>query len=141
MVRYTDDFVVLVSGSRHHAEGLWDEVAQVLAPIGLSLSAEKTRVMHIDEGFDFLGWRIQRRFKAGTTSKKVYTYPSKKSLKAITRKVRMITRRSGSPYVSLRQLLVHLNSVIRGWCHYFRHGVSSATFGYLGHSTWQRVVN
>ena len=42
--------VVMVHGQPHHAEALWDEVAAVLAPMGLSLSVEKTRVVHIDDG-------------------------------------------------------------------------------------------
>ena len=67
LVRYADDFVVMVAGTRAHAEALRDEVAAVLAPMGLRLSEEKTRVAHIDEGFDFLGWRIQRQ-KRGETS-------------------------------------------------------------------------
>jgi RNA-directed DNA polymerase len=141
IVRYADDLVILVLGGRHHAEHIRNEVAHVLAPIGLALSAEKTRVVHIDEGFDFLGWRIQRRHKAGTLNKKViYTYPAKKSLNAIIAKVRIITRRSGSPYVSLEQLLRHLNVVVRGWCNYFRYGVSSATYRYLYLYMWQSVV-
>jgi RNA-directed DNA polymerase len=141
IVRYADDFVILVSGQRHHAEALRSEVAQVLAPMGLSLSVEKTRVVHIDDGLDFLGWRIQRRHKAGTITKKVvYTYPSKKSLNTIIGKVRVITRRSGSPYVSLEQLLARLNSVARGWCNYFRHGVSAATYRYLYLYMWKSVV-
>jgi len=45
----------MVAGDRHHAEALREEVAAVLAPLGLRLSPEKTRVVHIDEGFDFLG--------------------------------------------------------------------------------------
>jgi hypothetical protein len=49
-VRYADDFVVLIAGSRADAEALWDEVGAVLAPMGLRLSAEKTRVCHVDEG-------------------------------------------------------------------------------------------
>src|SRR5699024_9156701 len=53
LVRYADDFVVLVSGSREHAEAMRQEVAAVLAPVGLRLSLEKTAVVHIDEGFDF----------------------------------------------------------------------------------------
>jgi RNA-directed DNA polymerase len=61
LVRYADDFVVMVHGTRDDAEALWDEVSTLLAPMGLRLSEEKTRVCHIDEGFDFLGWRIQRR--------------------------------------------------------------------------------
>jgi hypothetical protein len=46
----------MVAGDRHHAEALREEVAAVLAPLGLRLSPEKTRVVHIDEGFGFLGY-------------------------------------------------------------------------------------
>jgi RNA-directed DNA polymerase len=92
LVRYADDFVVMVSGTRDDADALWDEVAAVLAPIGLRLSEEKTRVCHIDEGFDFLGWRIQRRTQRGRTGKTaIYTYPSKKSMASIKDKVRKLT--------------------------------------------------
>src|SRR3954452_16435155 len=81
--------VVLLHGQRGDAEALWDEVGAVLAPMGLRLSAAKTRVCHIDEGFDFLGWRIQRRSWRGRTGKKaIYTYPSKKALASIVNKVR-----------------------------------------------------
>ena len=55
LVRYADDFVVMVNGERRHAEALRAEAAAVLAPLGLRLAEEKTRVVHIDEGFDFLG--------------------------------------------------------------------------------------
>jgi RNA-directed DNA polymerase len=79
LVRYADDFVVLVKGTRAHAEALCEQVAAVLAPMGLRLSAAKTRITHIDEGFDFLGFRIQRRRRAGTNQRYVYTYPSKKA--------------------------------------------------------------
>lgn len=58
LIRYADDFVVMVHGTRDDTEALWDEVGQVLAQMGLRLSEEKTRVCHIDEGFDFLGWHI-----------------------------------------------------------------------------------
>ena len=95
LVRYADDFVVMVGGTREDAEALWDEVATVLAPMGLRLSEEKTRVCHIDEGFDFFGWRIQRRAMRGRRGKRaVYTYPSKKSLASVMGKVRMLTRRT-----------------------------------------------
>lgn len=140
IVRYADDFVILVHGAQAHAEALWTEVADILQPAGLNLSKEKTRVVHMDDGFDFLGWRIQRRTKAGTAKKVIYTYPSKKSLHAIVAKARRITRRSGSPYRSLEQLLRHLNSVVRGWCNYFRHGVSAATFRYLYLYMWNSVA-
>jgi RNA-directed DNA polymerase len=60
LIRYCDDFVVMVHGERRHAEVLREEVADVLATLGLRLSPEKTRVVHIDEGFDFLGHNIRR---------------------------------------------------------------------------------
>lgn len=139
IVRYADDFVVMVAGTRDHAEALWDEVTSVLAPMGLRLSEEKTRVCHIDEGFDFLGWRIQRRAWRGRTGKRaVYTYPSKKSLRSIMDKVRLLTHRKR--HRTLADLLRRLNPVLRGWCNYFRHGVSSRTFNYLDHFAFWRIV-
>lgn len=63
LVRYADDFVILVAGTREHADAVQLEAAATLAPMGLRLSAAKTRVCHIDEGFDFLGFHIQRRRK------------------------------------------------------------------------------
>ena len=135
---YADDFVIMVLGTQAHAEALWDEVAEVIAPLGLKISVPKSRVCHVDEGFDFLGFRIQRRLKKGTQKMSVYTYPSKKSLLAILGKVRALTRRAQHP--TLAALLGRLNAVVRGWCNYFRHGVSKATFGYLDAFIWHRVT-
>jgi RNA-directed DNA polymerase len=61
----------MVSGTKADAEQLHGELAEVLAPIGLRLSEAKTRIAHIDEGFDFLGWRIHRHRKKGTTKRYV----------------------------------------------------------------------
>ena len=138
LVRYADDFVVMIAGSQGDAEALRDEVTAVLAPMGLRLSEEKTRVCHIDEGFDFLGWRIQRRSRRGQPGKKaVYTYPSKQALASVMAKVRSLTARA--KHRTLANLLISVNRVLRGWCNYFRHGVSSRTFGYLDHFTWWRI--
>ncbi len=139
LVRYADDFVVMVAGTRDDAEALRDEVAGVLAPMGLRLSEAKTRVAHIDEGFDFLGFRIQRRAWRGRTGKRaVYTYPSKKALASVMEKVRSLTRRE--KHRTLADLLRRLSPVLRGWCTYFRHGVSKRTFEYLDHFAFWRIV-
>ena len=139
LVRYADDFVVMVAGVRGDAEALRDEVAAVLAPMGLRLSEEKTGVSHIDEGFDFLGWRIQRRTQRGRAGKTaIYTYPSKKSMTSIKDKVRELTRRAR--HRTLADLLRRLNPVLRGWCNYFRHGVCKRTFGYVDHFAFWRIV-
>jgi RNA-directed DNA polymerase len=138
IVRYADDFVIMVSGSKAHADALWDEVAELIAPLGLRLSVAKSRVCHLDEGLVFLGFHIQRRHKKGTSSMKVYTYPSKKALLSITTKVRALTNKA--QHHGLADLLGRLNPVLRGWCMYFRHGVSKATFGYLDAFAWRRVT-
>jgi RNA-directed DNA polymerase len=139
LVRYADDFVLLVSGTKAHVETLRGEVAAVLAQVGLRLSEQKTRVAHIDEGFDFLGWRIQRQQKRGAVKRVVYTYPTKAALAAVKATVRTLTR--GMTNHPLNVLLHQLNPVLRGWTSYFRHGVSKATFSYLRAFVWRRVVN
>ena len=140
LIRYADDFVVMVGGRREDAEALWVEVAAVLAPVGLRLSVAKTRVCHIDEGFDFLGWHIQRRaWRSRTGKRAIYTYPSKKALASIIDKVRALTRRD--KHRTLADLLRRINPMLRGWCTYFRHGVSSRTFGYLDHYAFWRIVS
>jgi RNA-directed DNA polymerase len=119
LVRYPDDFVVMVSGQRGHAEALREEAAAALAPMGLRLSPEKTRIVHIDEGFDFLGFHIRRRRKRGTLKQCVYTTPSRKAVQTAKDKVRWKTRRS-TLHLSLAELLTSLNQTLQGWANYFR---------------------
>ncbi|WP_406237404.1 group II intron reverse transcriptase/maturase [Nocardia sp. NBC_01009] len=137
LIRYADDFVILVSGTRAHAEALLPEVSEVLSTVGLQLSPEKTLITHIDEGLDFLGWRIQRHRKRGTTMHFVYNYPAKKALRSIKAKTKTICRMNVS--LSLAVLLHKLNQVLRGWTAYFRPGVSARAFQYLRMIVWRQV--
>jgi RNA-directed DNA polymerase len=136
-VRYADDFLILVAGDRTDAERLREETARVLLPMGLRLSEEKTVIVHIDEGFDFLGMHIQRHKKLGAAKRYVYTYPSRAALASVKAKVRSATR--GTTNQSLSELVSRLNPVLRGWTNYHRHGASSKTFSYLSAFTWRRV--
>ena len=138
LVRYADDWCLLVSGNKADAEILREQIAEVLSTMGLHLSPEKTLITHIDEGLDFLGWRIQRRRRRGTNRRYVYTYPSRKALKAVTVKVKAKCRQSIN--LPFGVLLHQLNPVLRGWTTYFRPGVSSIAFGYLRAFTWRQVV-
>jgi RNA-directed DNA polymerase len=137
LVRYADDFVVLVNGTRAHAEELWDTVADVLAPAGMRLAPDKTHVVHIDEGFDFLGFHVQRHTQRGSTRRLIYTYPSKKSVQSIRRKVKAITKQV--THMDADLLYQRLSSIVRGWATYFRHGSSSKAYHDLGHFLWWRV--
>jgi RNA-directed DNA polymerase len=137
LIRYADDFAIMVSGTRAHAETLLDEVAQVLSTLGLRLAMDKTRVVHIDDGLDFLGWRIQRHRKRGTSKYYVYTYPATKAVRSCAAKVKTICWQDVN--LPLEVLLHQLNSLLRGWTAYFRPGVSSLAFQYLRAVTWRQV--
>jgi RNA-directed DNA polymerase len=138
LVRYADDFVILVHGTKAHAEALREEAARVLAPIGLVLSEEKTRITHVDQGFDFLGFHIQRQPKRGSGKPTVCTYPAKAALCSVKAKVRAATRQGLNQPLAV--LLYRLAPILRGWANYFRYGVSKATFDYLRRFTWRRVI-
>ena len=113
LIRYADNLVLMVSGDRRHAGELRQEVAAVLAPPGLRLAPEKTRVVHIDEGFDFLGRSIRRMRKRGTDKHYVYTKPSRKAIQAIKDKVKAKTYRS-TLHKGLDELITSLNRSLAG---------------------------
>jgi RNA-directed DNA polymerase len=140
LVRYCDDFVLMVFGERHHAETLREEVSAVLAALGLRLAPEKTQVVHIaDEGFTFLGFDIRRMRKRGTSKHYVYTTPSKKAVRSIKDKVKVKTYRS-TRHQDLGELIVDVNKSLAGWANYFRHGVSKATFSAVDSFVWNRLM-
>jgi RNA-directed DNA polymerase len=138
LVRYADDFVVMVDGTRQDTEALHEEVAQALAPMGLRLSPAKTQVVHLSEGFDFLGFHIQWRRKRGTNKWYVYTFIADRPVRSVKAKVRHLTHRTSQQ--DLAVVLINLNQVTHGWAHYFKHAVAKHTFSKLDNLVWWRVV-
>jgi len=139
LVRYADDFVVLVHGTRSDADALREGIGQLLADkLKMTLSAEKTLVTHIDDGFVFLGFRIQRR-RWGDGRLVVLTIPSKAALAAVMAKIKKATGR-GTTSLRLADVLRVVNPILRGWAAYFRYGVSKKTFSYLGYYAWWRMI-
>jgi RNA-directed DNA polymerase len=138
VVRYADDFVVLVHGTRADVEALREEVARVLAPLGLRLSPSKTRVVHMSDGFDFLGFRIQWRRKRGTNTWHVYTFIADRPIRSLKAKIRALTHRSSQQ--DPRGVLIRLNQIMRGWANYFKHAVCKHTLGNLANFVWWRVA-
>jgi RNA-directed DNA polymerase len=139
MIRFADDFVIMVTGERRHAEALREEVTGVLATLGLRLAPEKTRVVHIDEGFDFLSINIRRMRKRGTSKYYVYTKPSRKAIQAVKDKVSVKTYRS-TWHQEPAVLIAGINRTLAGWANYHRHGVSKAAFGAVDHHAWNRIM-
>jgi RNA-directed DNA polymerase len=139
LIRYADDFVVLVHGTRSDAEQIKAQIGRMLATqLGMTLSEEKTHITHIDDGFVFLGFRIQRR-RRGNGHRVVHTIPSKQALARVMHTIKTAT---GARTTSLRleQMLRKINPVLTGWAAYFRYGASKKTFSYLGWYAWWRMI-
>jgi RNA-directed DNA polymerase len=136
LIRYADDLLLLVRGTRKQAQALLEQLAGRVQELGLSLKSEKTAVTHIDEGFVLLGQRIVRRPKGH--KRYVYTFVSNESLASIRRKVKAMTGRS-TTNMELSELIAALNPVLRGWGNHFRHAAAKRTLEYLGYYAWWRV--
>lgn len=130
LVRYADDFVI-TGASRDVLEKAKSLVEVFLAERGLSLSAEKTQIVRIEEGFDFLGWTV-RKMKG-----KLFITPARKNVVAFKRKVRAIIK--GSASMPQEKLIEQLNPVIRGWANYHRNQVAKNTFNKVDSYIWERL--
>lgn len=131
IVRYADDFVILVQGTEEQAEELKADVARYLdRELHLELSQEKTLVTHADNGFDFLGFNVRHYRSTGV----VLTQPSRKAQKRFKEKLRQRAK-DMSMFAGIGGI-VHLNRFIIGWGMYYRHGASKRTFQSLDHWTW-----
>lgn len=139
LVRYADDFVIMVNGTRANVEAVREQAAAVLAPMGLNLSEAKTRIVHMQDGFDFLGFRIVWQRKRGTNKWHVYTFIADKPVQTLKRKIRSLTRRLSQ--TDYGKMLVRLNQIQRGWANYFKHAVAKHTFSWFRGFTWRRVAN
>ncbi|MFR9781046.1 group II intron reverse transcriptase/maturase [Micromonospora sp. MS34] len=138
IVRYADDFVILVHGTRADVETLHEDIAAVLAPLGLRLSPTKTRIVHMSESLDFLGFHIQWRRKRGTSKWYVYTFIADRPIRSLKDKVRALTNRLSQQPPG--DVLIRLNQIMRGWANYFRHAVCKHTLDALENFVWHRVI-
>jgi RNA-directed DNA polymerase len=138
IIRYADDFVVLVHGTRADVEALRGDIATVLDPLGLRLSPAKTRIVHMSESFDFLGFRIQWRRKRGTNKWYVYTFIADRPIRSLKDKIRALTSRLSQQLPG--DALIRLNQIMRGWANYFKHAVCKHTLDALENFVWHRVI-
>lgn len=138
-VRYADDFVVAWNGTKEGAQRLKAEVSAFLRDhLGLELSAEKTRITHVTEGYDFLGFTVRREVDAKRGYDELLFYPSKQSVMKLKRKIKDMTKR-GTTTASVRDKMRALNLLLGGWTNYFRHSVASRTFSYVDSYAFLRL--
>ena len=121
-VRYADDFIVTTKDKETIETVILPLIREFMAERGLMLSEEKTKITHISEGFDFLGFNI-REYKSNG---KLLTKPSKNAMKSFCDKVRTKIKSNKSAKAS--SLIRMLNHMIPGWANYYRYGASSKAF-------------
>lgn len=130
VVRYADDLVALCV-SREQAEEVQSRLAAWLAPKGLAFNEDKTHVVHLDEGFDFLGFNVRR-------------YQDKLLIKPSKAAIQRHRKRLAAEMLALRgsnaeAVIIRLNPIIRGWSAYYRSVVSSEAFAKLDNYLWTLI--
>ncbi|WP_028623318.1 MULTISPECIES: group II intron reverse transcriptase/maturase [unclassified Pseudomonas] len=131
MIRYADDFIITGNSKEWLEQEVKPVVVEFLAERGLVLSPEKTKVTHIKDGFDFLGWNI-RKYNG-----KLLMKPSKANVKAHLDKIREVIK--GNKTAKQVNLIRLLNPILRGWANYHRHVVSKKTFARIDHNIWSML--
>ena len=129
LVRYADDLVACAH-TKEQAEQLKARLAEWLAPRGLAFNEDKTKIVHLSEGFDFLGFNV-RRYRNG----KLLIKPSSAAVKRLRKRLADEMRAlRGS---NAAAVIAALTPIIRGWAAYYRGVVSSKAFNKLDNYLWK----
>ncbi|ETZ96442.1 reverse transcriptase family protein [Mycobacterium kansasii 732] len=125
LIRYADDLLALCH-SREHAQQVKARLTEWLRPRGLVFNEDKTRIVHLNDGVDFLGFNI-RRYR-----NRLLIKPSKAAVKRI--RARLTTEMRALRGHNAQMVLIRLNPIIRGWSAYYRHCVSAGGVQCAGQS-------
>jgi RNA-directed DNA polymerase len=128
LVRYADDMVALCH-TKQEADHVKARLAEWLAPRGLSFNEDKTTIVHLDDGFDFLGFTARRHHG------KLLIKPSKAAIKRVKRRLAAEIRALRGANAAM--ILTTINPITRGWANYYRGAASSRTFAGLDRYLWQ----
>jgi RNA-directed DNA polymerase len=126
LTRWADDWVVTCR-TRSEAQHALDVATKILEKLGVRLNLEKTRIVHITQGFEFLGYKIQRgkakfklpreRIKSKLNQHNLYAIPTQKSLDRFKDQIRALTMRKIP--LCLGEVIGEINPIIRGWGNYY----------------------
>ena len=127
LTRYADDWVITCK-TRSEAQLALTSAKRILEKLGVTLHAEKTRIVHVRHGFEFLGFKIKRgkpsslklapeKIRSGVVPGSLYAYPREKSIRHFREQIRALTRRKAP--IKTQELIGQINPVIRGWGNYY----------------------
>ncbi|NEP03313.1 MAG: group II intron reverse transcriptase/maturase [Symploca sp. SIO2E9] len=129
-VRYADDFIITAE-TKEDIEEIIPSVKELLKTRGLELNEDKTNSVHVEQGFNFLGFNV-RHFQGSCIIK-----PQKEKVKLFLREIREWLK--SNKHASPEAVIQYLNPRIRGWGNYYKHGVSSKVFSYVDHQIFQAI--
>lgn len=133
IIRYADDFIITGATQDILLNEINPEVEYFLATRGLTLSAEKTKLTHINEGFDFLGFTI-RKFKH-----KLIIKPAKQKIPKLLSRIRMLLEQCHG--IQFYAMLSKINSVLRGWAYAHRKVVVKEMLSFIDNNVFKQVAN
>jgi RNA-directed DNA polymerase len=121
LTRYADDWVITCK-SAAEARAALEAAVRILSQLGVQLNTQKTRLVHVQYGFEFLGYKIKRgkqlrltpdKIRSGARSGALYAYPREKSIHKFRAQVRLRTRRRVP--LQTTELIKGINPILRGW--------------------------
>ncbi len=146
LTRYADDWVVTCR-TRQEGEQALAEAKKILMKLGVVLNEQKTRIVHVTRGFEFLGYKVKRgnrklrlpahKRRSGVQQYGLYAYPTQKAIDRFKDQIRKRTRRKAG--VSVQQLIDDINPVIRGWGQYYCKAHVRGLFNRLSRWIVQRI--
>jgi RNA-directed DNA polymerase len=131
LIRYADDFVITCTSREVLENNIKPLVVEFLAARGLELSQEKTKITHIDDGYDFLGWNF-RKYKG-----KLLIKPSKANIRRLLEKIREVIKVNAT--AKQANLINVLNPIIYGWGNYHKGVVAGEIFSQVDHEIWKAL--
>ncbi|AXF05833.1 MULTISPECIES: group II intron reverse transcriptase/maturase [Paraburkholderia] len=145
LTRYADDWVITCS-SQVEARAAIAAATKILSALGVQLHPQKTRIVHVRFGFEFLGYKIKRgrqlslptaKIRSGARSGALYAYPREKSVQRLMDQVRRLTKRCVP--LRTRELIGRLNPILRGWGHYYKRSHVRRIFNRLNRWIVRRI--
>jgi group II intron reverse transcriptase/maturase len=148
LTRYVDDWVITCK-SAAEARSAVDVARRILKQLGVELHPQKTRIVHVQDGFEFLGYKIKRgkrklrlpesKIRSQARQGALYAYPKAKSIRRFMDQVRQRTKRSMP--LKTKELITELNPLLRGWGEYYKRARVRALFNRLDRWIIRRILS
>jgi len=135
LIRYADDFVVIAPTRERIIEYILPKLWRFLKERGMNLNKAKTKIVHRDDGFDFLGFNIRQYHSKAR--KVCLVKPSKDAIKRHLQHIKRVI--SKNKQINANELILKLNPIIRGWANYYYYSSAKEIFNYIDYRIWQMV--